>query len=52
MAAIRVATALEAPRRLATTAAARAIAGADFASSHRTATAASRGRAAFANGHR
>lgn len=47
--ALRVA-ALKAPGRFATAATTRAIAGADFTSSHRAATAASR-RSAFANGH-
>ena len=47
--AVRVA-ALKAPGRLATAATTRTIAGADFTSGHRAATAASR-RSAFANGH-
>lgn len=47
--AVRVAT-LKAPGRLATAATSRAIAGTDFTSGHRAATAASR-RSAFANGH-
>jgi hypothetical protein len=51
LASIRVNTALEAPRRLATTAATRALAGADFTPRHRTAAAASRRCAAFANGY-
>jgi hypothetical protein len=50
--AIWVNTALKAPWRLATTAATRAIASTDFTSSHRTATAARRRCAAFANGYR